>query len=113
HVNVDGTFALACLAGKTKVERVFYVLVFPAAFQRIATQHFKEQARASTRGVLLFPGDHVAGAHGATIVFAALAHTDAAQGGFGKMSVVFREGKICFDRSGTVAGAEAEIFIER
>src|SRR5580765_3411526 len=91
HVHVDGTFAFAGLAGKTEVQRFFYIFVFPAALQRITAQHFKKQTCTAAGGMLLFPGNHVAGAHGATIVFAALAYADAAQRGFRKVPVVFWE----------------------
>ena len=113
HVHVDGALALAGLAGKTKIERIFQVFILPALFERFTAQHFKEQARASASGMLLFARGHVAGTHGATVIFAALAHSDAAQRGLRKMSVVFREPKISFDRRGPVGGAETQIFVER
>src|SRR5689334_20636588 len=112
HVHIDGAFAFAGLAGKAEIERFFYIFVFPAALKRIAAQHFKEQARTAAGGVLLFPGDHVAGAHGAAIVFTALAYADAADGSLRKVPVVFRKSEISFDWCRTICCTEAQVFVE-
>src|SRR5579859_1415987 len=88
HVDVHRAFGLAGFAGEAEVERVFDVAALPAAVQRIAAQHFKEQAGAAAGGVLLFLRRHIAGAHSAaSLVFAALAYADAAGGDLRKMAV--------------------------
>src|SRR5215468_5143251 len=47
--------------------------------------------RASARGVLLFKGDHVAGAHDAFVMASAFAYTDTAHGSVPEMTFIFRE----------------------
>src|SRR5207302_3357656 len=98
---------------QTKVERVFQILVLPTAFERLTAQHFKEQARASAGGMLLFPRRHVAGTHGAAVILAALAYADAAQSSLRKMAVIFRKRKIRLHRRGAVGCAKTQILVER
>src|ERR1051326_7428198 len=91
HVDVDRTFRLAGLAGQAEIERIFDISTLPAAVERVALEHFKEQAGAAASGMLLLFCGHVAGAHGAAgLNFAALAYADAARGDLREVAVRFR-----------------------
>jgi hypothetical protein len=40
HVDVHGTIALAAFARQAEIECLFYVLITPAAMNRVAVHHF-------------------------------------------------------------------------
>ena len=88
------------------------MLIAPAIGEYIPLQHLKEQAGTSTRAMLFFTGDHVAGAHGAAIHAAALPHADAAQGSSGETSFIIRKCEVCSGLSRVVGGAEAQVFVK-
>src|SRR6266699_5531961 len=77
----------------------------------MAFQHFKKQACAATRRVLLFARDHEAGAHGATLDAAARTNAYTAQGGTGKTALVVRELEMRFELRRMVRGTEAQVFV--
>src|SRR5207248_8897701 len=60
----------------------------------------------------LFPSHHVAGAHGAFFVFAALAHAHTARGYMREIAVVFRVRKIGFYLRRIVVSSQAQVFIQ-
>ena len=87
------------------------MLVFPAGGNGFALHHLEEQACPPPRGMHLFAGGHIAGAHGAGPGFAAAANPHAAQDSFGKLALVVRELEVGVDLDRTVIG-DAEVLIE-
>ena len=111
HVNIDRTLAFASLAAQTEVEGFLNVLVLPPGFQFFALQHLKEKMSASTRGVLLFQGHHVARTHHAFILPSALANSDATHRAVPKVTFIFRKLEMSFRFPGLEVRSEAQILV--
>src|SRR5205823_4000894 len=79
HVYTHWTVALASLAAEAEVERLLHRPAPPTAIQHFTIQHLPEEPRPSSGGVHLFPGGHVAGAHGPAGLPAAGSHPNAAE----------------------------------
>src|SRR3989442_5374747 len=77
----------------------------------MAFQHFKKQACAATRRVLLFARDHEAGAHGASLDAATRTNADTTQGSTGKTALVVRESEMRFELRRVVRSTKAKAFI--
>ena len=77
HVDGDRTLAFACLAGKTEVEGLFDLLVFPLVRENFALHQLPEEMGAAAGGVELLAGGHEAGTHGTGVCFAAGADANA------------------------------------
>ena len=112
HVHVDRALALATLARKAKVERLLHAPVAPAVAQRFALQHLEEQVRSAARGMHLLQGHHVARAHGAVLVLAALANAHAAARGLGEAGIVLREGEVRLWLERAVLGTQPQVLVD-
>jgi hypothetical protein len=84
----------------------------PAAGDHLALEHLEQQAGAAPGGVLLLAGHHVARAHRAAALAAALANSHAAQGGVGEALLVGREPEGGGQPQRRVAGAEAQVLVQ-
>src|SRR5215510_9725437 len=87
------------------------MLVSPAALQRIALKHFKQQAGAASRGVHLLARGHVAGTHGSFFILTTLAHAHATSCRLCKIAMLFRESEVGVNSGRIVVSAEAKVFI--
>src|SRR5690348_5522984 len=67
---------------------------------------------AATRGMLFLQGGTIARTHGALLVAAALADTDAAKGGLIEASAVLQVVEVRNRLDGAIVGAEAQVFID-
>ena len=108
-VDVSGTFGFASLAGQAQVESALDVFIFPGVAHDFTLQQFKKQARAAAGAVLLLERNHVAGTHGAGIVFAAFAQADAAHAGLGEGAVIVGKLEMGEQLQRPVVGAQTQI----
>src|ERR1700686_2727811 len=104
--------ALASLAGKTKIERLFDRLVLPTVFDDVAFRHLPQQVGAAAGRVLFFARDTIAWAHDSASVATALPDSHAAQSCGGKAALILRKLEMRLWLPGIVARAEAKIFVE-
>src|SRR5439155_12381866 len=95
--------------------RLFDVLISPAILDYVSLQHLPQEVGAATGGVLLLECDHVAGAHGVLLTFAAptptLPHADAAQRSALEASLIVGKMKVRPWIQGFVITAQTQIFI--
>src|SRR5207302_2648917 len=94
HIDADRAIALASFAAEAQVQRPLDVLILPAATDHLPLGHFPEQVRPAARGMFFFTCHPEAGAHHATLVVPAFAHTDATQAGARQTPVIFRTMKV-------------------
>ncbi len=112
-VHVGRALALAGLTRQAQVERFLDALVLPAAVDDIALQHLEQHVRAAPGAVLLFERHHVARAHHAGVLLAALADADAAQRGLRHRPAVIRKLEVRRRICRRVARAQPQIHHRR
>src|ERR1019366_468431 len=81
-------------------------------FDDVAFRHLPEQVSAPAGGVLFIARDAEARTHDSALVAAALADSDAAQGGGRQATVVVGKFEMRLRPPGIITGTEAEIFVE-
>jgi hypothetical protein len=106
HIYIHGAIAFTAFASQAEIQRFFHVPVTPAAFERIALQHLKQEPGAPPSGVHLFPGDTITGAHGPTMLAPALAHADAPDGRSREARFIVGKVKMRSGIGGTIIRAE-------
>ena len=89
-------------------ERLTYSL-FHVVGHDLALEHLEQHVRPAARAVLLLERRHVARAHRAVVVLAALANADAAERRLRERSVVVRELEVRAGILGLVVGAETQV----
>ena len=113
HVDVDRALAFAALARQAQVERLFDVVVAPAAGHLSTVHQLEQQVGAAASRVALLAGDHVARAHHAAVVTPALPDPDAAERRVAERPVIVGEVKEGLRPWWRVVGPEPEIGQDR
>ena len=112
HVDVDGALALAGLAGEAEIEGLFHRLTAPAPAERVALQHFEEQARAPARRVHLLARRHVTGAHDARLRLAADADAHAAPSRLGEAGIVVSISEMGLQLRWSICGSQTQVLVD-
>src|SRR6185436_16191018 len=99
------TILLASLAREAEVEAFLHRFGTEPPRQEIPAQHLPQEVRAPARGMHLFPGDAVAGAHRPLLHAAAFAHADAAQRGAREAAFVLEVAEVRVGNHGPVIRA--------
>src|SRR6266853_1758675 len=110
NVHVGRAFRFAGLAGETKIERLFYVLIFPRVMDHLALEDLEEHMRAAARAVFFLKSDHIAGTHRAGIMFAAFSQSDAPQRRLRQRTAIIRKLKISLQLERFVVHAKTQVF---
>ena len=88
HIDIHRAFGAAALARQAEVEGFANRLAPPTLLHGIALEHLEEQVGATTRRVHFFLGGHVARAHRAIELLAALTNADAPLGRVREAAVI-------------------------
>ena len=96
HVDGDRALGLASLATEAEVEGLVDSLALKAFGAQCSGEHFPEQARTASCGVLLVAGGPVTGAHDAAVGLEACTDADTAGGGALERALVAEENEMGF-----------------
>ena len=112
YVNGDLIVATTDAQGQAQVQCFEHRIALPAFGQHLALHHLEQKMRAPARGVLLFHGGAIAGAHGAFLHPPALSDSHAPQRRLIETAVVLSEVKMRGRLDGTIVGAQPQILVD-